>query len=297
MKTDMDFPEELTIWLETALSQDVPDTVAAFSFNLFVLLPGEAYGLELIGTGEFSPNDSDWACREIWAASPRTISIPGTFNYGDCYDCLSEVRQLLSNFLRESSAPATRLKESKAVAVSFDDDDLAVIWLAAPLNLARQLMQSSEAFVPGDAEWAGYENDLDARYAHERLFGKSIEQVQRLFEETDALSLAEDLHFMPVAAFQYYIFAFAQFLLSDRAPGEFGAASSFLGVLIVRESEEPGSVSNLYVQLKPTVEFVATHLMYFEAYLDVYNFKDEADRLRALCEQGGISHTNADHSI
>lgn len=282
----MDFPEELKSWLETVLSQDVPSTVAAFRFNLFVLHPGEAYGLELIGADEYDLDDSGWACRQIWAASPRVISIPRSIDPGDCDDCLSMVKRLLKNLLCESPAVVTRLKESKAVAISFAGGNLETIWLAAPQNVARQLMQSSETCIPGEAEWAGYENDPDARHAHKRFFGKSIEQVQRLFDETNALSLAEDIRFMPYAAFQYYIFAFAQFLLSDRAPGVSSAASYFLDVLIARELEEPGCVSDLYVQLKPAVEFVATHQRYFDADQDIYgSFNDFANRLRAMCEQ------------
>ncbi|WP_374585315.1 hypothetical protein [Pseudoduganella sp.] len=281
----MDFPEELKNWLETALSQDVPDSVAAFSFNLFVLRPWEAYGLELIGTSKFAPGDTSWASHEIWAASPRYISIPSSFNCGGCYDCLDVMRQLLTSFLRESTTASMKLKGSKAIAISFANDTLETFWLAAPQDIARQLKQTWKAPTPGDAEWAGYENDWDARYAHEGLFGKSVEQVQHLFEERNPLSLAEDLHFMPYAAFQYYIFAFAQFLLSDSAPGESDAASAFLNLLITRESEEPGSVSELYAQLKPTVEFVATHQWYFDADLDIYgSFEDLGDRIRAMCE-------------
>jgi hypothetical protein len=283
----MNFPEELKSWLETVLSQDVPDTVAAFSFNLFVLPSREAYGLELIGAGEFDQGNSDWARREIWAASPRYISIPNSFNCGDCLDCTHLLRQLLANFLRDSSAGATRLKESKAVAISFANEDLETFWLAAPQKIVRNLRQPSEAHIPGDVEWAGYEDDLDSRYAHEMFFGKSIEQVLRLFEKSDVLSRAEDLHYMPFAAFKYYIFAFARFVLSDRAAGDSSAANAFLCTLMERESEVPGCMSDLYVQLKPTVEFIATHQKYFDADPEIYgNFKDRAESLRAMCEFG-----------
>ena len=148
-------------------------------------------------------------------------------------------------------------------------------------------MRPPDTPIPGEAEWAGHEGDLDARYAHDKLFGKSIEQVQRLFGETDVLSRAEDLHFMPRAAFQYYVFAFAQFLLSERASGESDAASSFLQLLIARESEESGCVSDIYAELKPTVEFVASHQDRFDADLDIYgSFTELAERLQSMCEPG-----------
>jgi hypothetical protein len=149
-------------------------------------------------------------------------------------------------------------------------------------------MQPMEMPIPGDAEWAGYENDLDAKYAHGKLFGTSIEQAQRLFGETEILARAEDLHFMPRGAFQYYVFAFSQFLLSDRAAGEPDAASAFLQLLIARELEESGCVSDLYAKLKPTVEFVAAHQSHFDADLDIYgSFPELSERLRSLCERGG----------
>lgn len=147
-------------------------------------------------------------------------------------------------------------------------------------------MQAPADRIPGDAEWAGYERDLDARYAHDKLFGKSLDQAQHMFTATDVLSRAEDLHFMPRAAFQYYIFAFARFLMSEKGVAEADGASSFLQVLLAREEEDPGAVSEIFAQLKPTVDFVATHQSHFDADLDIYgSFTEIAQRLQSVCEQ------------
>lgn len=146
-------------------------------------------------------------------------------------------------------------------------------------------MRHSEKQIPGKAEWAGYENDRDAQHAHGKFYGKSIEQAQRLFYETDVLSRAEDLHFMPRAAFQYYIFVFALFLLSDQSLGDPDAASSFLRLLIVRESEERGCVADVYAELKPSIDLVSSHQARFDADLDIYgSFEELAARLRYLYE-------------
>jgi hypothetical protein len=125
----MDFSEKIYTWLASALAQEVPESVVAFSFNLFELETADAkYGIELVGADEFDPDDSDWACGEAWVASPRSISIPNAFANGDWDDCLRDAKRLLSKILGESSAPAAKLKEAKAVAIGFVDGDLELIW-------------------------------------------------------------------------------------------------------------------------------------------------------------------------
>jgi|CXWL01.2.fsa_nt_gi hypothetical protein len=45
-KLNMNFSEEFNNWIVSALASEVPDTVVAYSFNLFELGPGEAkYGI------------------------------------------------------------------------------------------------------------------------------------------------------------------------------------------------------------------------------------------------------------
>ena len=37
--------------------------------------------------------------------------------------------------------------------------------------------------VPGEAEWAGYEDDLDVRYAYRLYFGKTTDEVKYDFRD------------------------------------------------------------------------------------------------------------------
>ena len=125
----MDFSEEFDMWLASVLAAELPDTVVAFSFNLFELESVDAkYGIELIGANEFALRDSDWACGEAWVANPRSISIPRSFADGGWEECLRDAKRLLTNALRKSSPPATKLKETRAVAIGFVDGDLELIW-------------------------------------------------------------------------------------------------------------------------------------------------------------------------
>jgi hypothetical protein len=61
-------------------------------------------------------------------ASPRSISIPHSFANGGWEECLRDAKQLLTKMLDESSQPAAKLKETRAVAVGFVDGDLELIW-------------------------------------------------------------------------------------------------------------------------------------------------------------------------
>jgi hypothetical protein len=138
--------------------------------------------------------------------------------------------------------------------------------------------------IPGPDEWAGYEDDIDARYAHSFWFGKSLEEMQPHFSGGRSIERGDELLFMPRRAFQFYIFAFAQYLMSEAAIGDSDAASSFLNFLAAREERDPGSVAQVYARLGPTVDFVAASQARFAASHHIYgDFAEKAGKLSKLC--------------
>jgi hypothetical protein len=146
--------------------------------------------------------------------------------------------------------------------------------------------------IPGDEAWAGYENDIDASYAHAHWFGRSLDDMQKEFPDGRSIERADELLFMPRQAFQFYIFAFAQYVMSEPAIGDSDAASAFLGFLTAREKRDPGSVAQVYAQLAPTIEFVATSQARFDASHAIYgDFAEKAAILQKLC---GVTHSQRD---
>jgi hypothetical protein len=142
--------------------------------------------------------------------------------------------------------------------------------------------------IPGREEWSGYEADLDVRYAHRLFFGKSLDEVQHHFGGSRSIQRADELLFMPRRAFQYYVLAFAQFVMSEAATGDSDAASTFLGLLLNREKRDPGSVGPVFGDLQPAVEFVAFNQEHFEANPAIYGvFKERAEQVRDLVKANG----------
>jgi hypothetical protein len=138
--------------------------------------------------------------------------------------------------------------------------------------------------IPGAEEWVGYKDDVTARNAHAFWFGKSLDDMQPYFGGGQAIQRGQELLYMPQPAFQFYILAFAQYVMSGPAIGDSDAASSFLGFLTAREKRDPGSVSRIYDRLQPTIEFVAESQARFSAEHDIYgDFREKAAALAALC--------------
>jgi hypothetical protein len=148
--------------------------------------------------------------------------------------------------------------------------------------------QDAPARIPGPDEWAGYQDDIDARHAHAYWGGKSLEDMQPHFTNGRSIERGDELLFMPRGAFQFYIFAFAKYVMSDVAVGDADAASSFLNFLIGREKRDAGSVAQIYARLEPIVDFVAASQARFDASHQIYgDFAEKAQELRRLC---GTTH-------
>ena len=99
--------------------------------------------------------------------------------------------------------------------------------------------------IPGSIEWSGYKDDLDVKHAHKLFFGKPTSDVQQYFGGVQSIGRADELLYMPRQAFQYYVFAFADFVVSDKAIGDSDSASCFLRLLVAREERDSGSVSQV----------------------------------------------------
>ena len=145
----------------------------------------------------------------------------------------------------------------------------------------------SDDLIPGPTDWAGYEDDLDVKYAHGLFYGKTKSEVLEYFATNDIVcsDRADELLYAPRGAFQYYVFAFADFVLSDAAIGNPNTASPFLNLLLHREEQDPGSVREVYSRLAPVVAFVTENQERFDADLEIYgNFRDIGERIRQACD-------------
>jgi hypothetical protein len=67
------------------------------------------------------------------------------------------------------------------------------------------------------------------------------------FWRTRSIEIAYELLFKPRQAFQCYVFAFVDFMLSDKAVGDPDSASPFLLLLVNRVERDPGSAAQIYV--------------------------------------------------
>jgi hypothetical protein len=148
------------------------------------------------------------------------------------------------------------------------------------------------AKIPGADEWVGYKDDIDARCAHRFWFGKSLDDMQPHFSDGRSIERGDELLFMPRPAFQFYIFAFAQYVMSEAAIGDSDGASCFLNHLVAREKRDPGSVSEIYARLEATIDFVAASQARFDASHDVYG--DFAEKAEGLKKMLGVVHSPVD---
>ena len=145
-------------------------------------------------------------------------------------------------------------------------------------------MKKRKLKIPGPIEWSGYLADLDVRYAHKLFFGKSIAEIQHYFGGVRSIERADELLFMPRQAFQYYVFAFANFVISEQANGDPDSASPFLRLLVAQEERDPGSVGQIYPELLPTIEHVASNQRSYDADPNIYGrFQELAQKLEGLC--------------
>ena len=100
--------------------------------------------------------------------------------------------------------------------------------------------------IPNENDWTGYKNDLDLVDMHRLFYSKSIDDTFHYFKNGASISRADELLFANKKVFQYYIFSFLKYLLSEIGRNDAEATEVFLSLLLAREKRDPGSVSDIY---------------------------------------------------
>lgn len=123
------FPDQIRAWLEAALADGIPSGVVAFAFNLYEAGATDArYGVEFIGASKFDPDNTDWACAEVWEpAQGRSLAIPLSYCDGGWEDCLTQMRGLITSILSERTRLSDQLRAVRGIGLGFVDGDLELL--------------------------------------------------------------------------------------------------------------------------------------------------------------------------
>lgn len=118
--------DEVSIWLNNALRQEIPEETAAFCLNLYDDGDGN-WSMELIGSGKFDVEDDDWPCDEITDFNTREM--PFTWNQPGRWErVLKEMISIIEEYLKHGEY-ADILKSRSGVGIGFVDGDIENLYI------------------------------------------------------------------------------------------------------------------------------------------------------------------------
>ena len=119
-------------WLDNLLNQDMPEEIMAYNFNIYEEADESGkdlleYGVQLIASDEFSEDDDDWACSEIYSSEEDIFYI----DHSDEKDAdrdrgLDFICDLVKQYLNNGTY-ADKLNSVKGVGVGFVDGDIEIV--------------------------------------------------------------------------------------------------------------------------------------------------------------------------
>lgn len=111
--------------------------------------------------------------------------------------------------------------------------------------------------------------DLDQQYALSNFLGKNLEEAEALFRES-AITYQEDLMFMGIRAFRFYVQAAINHIRSDSATGDSDIINCFTGILESRLENEATELWPIAEQLAEICNYVLGHYDKFNVTPEIY---------------------------
>lgn len=123
--------------------------------------------------------------------------------------------------------------------------------------------------IPTETDWRSEPWDLDIPYAYKHFFGKDLQEAFDLFVE-NSIYYQEDIMFMPLPCFRYYVLAYSNYLLSEQSKGDSDGASCFFGLVECRKDDIRSSSEQLVAQIIMTLKNLRENQEWYDADEDIY---------------------------
>ena len=124
-------------------------------------------------------------------------------------------------------------------------------------------------------------DSLDERSACKNFLGKTLPEAEAMFQEAP-LAYQEDLMFMGLVAFRFYVQAAISYIESESATRDSDMINCFTGVLEHRLEWEQGELVPISGRLASVCAFIIDHYNHFDLTPEIYD--DLRPRLVALRE-------------
>ena len=145
----------------------------------------------------------------------------------------------------------------------------------------------SEMRIPTEADWRSESWGIDTPSAYRHFFGKDFAEAFDLFVQ-NALYYQEDIMFMPLACFNYYVHAYMDYLLSDQSAGDCDGANCFFGIVEVRCQDIQAGGEELRRRVREVLDRLRSGQQWYDADSEIYGqFSVRAERATRLIEDCG----------
>ena len=108
-------------WLDAQLKNGLPEEVVAINFNLYEGEKDGHYDAQIVGCPSYDPDDSDWACDELFSSEEDLYH----FKSGEWEVALEDFQKTLEEYLE--STPESILHKYDHITIGFVDGDLVTV--------------------------------------------------------------------------------------------------------------------------------------------------------------------------
>jgi hypothetical protein len=122
-------------------------------------------------------------------------------------------------------------------------------------------------------------DSLDGETACKNFLGKTLDEAEALFRE-NSLLYQEDLLWMGPIAFRYYVAAAMRYIQSEGSLGDPDFISCFVGILELRQQQEPAELAPISEQLIAICDYIMEHFDKFDMQGEIYG--DVAARVKSV---------------
>ena len=141
--------------------------------------------------------------------------------------------------------------------------------------------------IPSESDWRSVPWCLDIPYAYANFHGKTLSEARQLFVD-NALRYQEDLMWMPIPCFHFYIDAYIDYLMSDASIEDCDGASCFFGLVRIRFHDIMAGGESLVVRVTRLLDRLASHQPWYAADFEIYgDFANHAAACRKLILANG----------